>query len=98
MTRPRERPPQPEMPDLHGALCAEEGRDPEMWFDPRREGEAVAVCCACPARPRCLLFALKAPVAGVWGAAPEWARTLPSTGGLEDNSAASARHLHEDYS
>lgn len=63
-----QRPPQPDLPDLPGARCAEPGRDPEMWFDPRREAEARAVCAACPARRGCAAGrALDRGEWGVWG-------------------------------
>lgn len=61
------------LPLLPGALC--KGRDPGLWF-PAPGGSmerAKAVCRACPARARCLDWALAANERdGVWGgASPE---------------------------
>jgi WhiB family redox-sensing transcriptional regulator len=57
------------LPLLPGALCT--GRDPGLWF-PGPGGSlegAKAVCRACPARVRCLQWAVQADErAGVWGA------------------------------
>jgi WhiB family redox-sensing transcriptional regulator len=55
------------LPELPGALC--KGRDPALWF-PGQGGSlegAKAVCRACPARVRCLEWAVQADEAGVWG-------------------------------
>jgi WhiB family redox-sensing transcriptional regulator len=60
------------LPSLPGALC--KGKDPGPWF-PAGSGRftaeaAKAVCAACPARVRCLEWALEAgEVEGVWGGA-----------------------------
>jgi len=62
------------LPDMPGALC--KGEDPSVWFPfPGTVGRpsasvrrAKAVCAACPARARCLEWALKAnEIEGVWG-------------------------------
>jgi WhiB family transcriptional regulator, redox-sensing transcriptional regulator len=58
------------LPSLPGALC--KGEDPGPWFPPgagRFSAEAAkAVCAACPARVRCLEWALEVNEAeGVWG-------------------------------
>lgn len=56
------------LPVLPGALC--KGQDPDLWFsgsDGSLEA-AKAVCRACPARARCLEWAVQAGErAGVWG-------------------------------
>jgi hypothetical protein len=58
------------LPLLPDALC--KGRDPSLWF-PAPGGSmerAKTVCRACPARARCLDWALQANErAGVWGGA-----------------------------
>lgn len=43
-----------ELPDLSGALCAEEGIDPETWFvdDPVAQNVAKGYCRLCPRGPR----------------------------------------------
>jgi WhiB family redox-sensing transcriptional regulator len=61
------------LPLLPGALC--KGADPGVWFPSvngwhanRAAGRAKAVCAACPARVRCLEWALEAGESeGVWG-------------------------------
>jgi WhiB family redox-sensing transcriptional regulator len=56
------------LPVLPGALC--KGRDPRLWFPPPGGSfaRAKAFCRACPARARCLHWALQAGErAGVWG-------------------------------
>ena len=60
-------------PDLPGALCASPGADPDAWFDPAREREAVAVCASCPVRAECDEWATRTRQRwGVWGAKPRW--------------------------
>lgn len=64
-----------------GAACAQEGVDPELFFNPwddpplvrqRREREAVQVCRRCPIREACLQWSLdvREPY-GVWGGVTE---------------------------
>jgi len=61
------------LPSLPGALC--KGADPGVWFPSasgyqaaKAAGPAKAVCAACPARVRCLEWALESGEAeGVWG-------------------------------
>ena len=66
-------------PTLPGALCAQPGRDPELWYalhGPRRQNregraraeQAKAICRACPECAACLAWALEhAERVGVWG-------------------------------
>jgi WhiB family redox-sensing transcriptional regulator len=59
-------------PALAGALCANEGHDPDLWHpeNGNRAGAeaAKAVCQRCPTRDRCLQWALDAnEIHGVWG-------------------------------
>jgi hypothetical protein len=50
--------------------------DPEWWFDPQREDEAVSVCSVCPVRHDCLLEAVERDERfGVWGGVPEQQRS-----------------------
>lgn len=51
--------------DLDGNACRDE--DPDLFFDPRREAEAKAVCARCTVRAGCLQIALGHPRWGVWG-------------------------------
>jgi WhiB family redox-sensing transcriptional regulator len=61
------------LPSLPGALC--KGAGPGVWFPSatgwlaaRADTAAKAVCAACPARVRCLEWALEAgETEGVWG-------------------------------
>jgi WhiB family redox-sensing transcriptional regulator len=56
------------LPVLLGAAC--KGADPGLWFPGQGHGvgAAKAVCAACPARTRCLEWALEAgETDGVWG-------------------------------
>lgn len=57
----------------HDLALACEGEDPELFFleDPSRLKEAKAVCGRCPARTKCLAFALahetRSSRWGIWG-------------------------------
>jgi WhiB family transcriptional regulator, redox-sensing transcriptional regulator len=64
-------------PRLPGALC--KGQDPALWFPRTGQSHAkgVAVCSACPARIRCLDWAIRAgEKAGVWGGTTPEERAL----------------------
>ena len=59
-------------PSLPDALCRAEGQDPDLWHSDngnRAGAEAAkAICMRCPARARCLQWALDANEEyGVWG-------------------------------
>lgn len=50
------------------AECKKDWVDPEWFFDPLYEDEAVKVCNDCPVRDACLKHALDQPeIFGVWG-------------------------------
>lgn len=60
------------LPSLPGALCARPGQDPDFWFpangDRAGAERAKAACARCPARSRCLDWALTAGErSGIWG-------------------------------
>lgn len=65
-----------DLPVLDGAVCG--GQDPAPWF-PRAGGSAdagKALCRACPARRRCLDWALaKGEPGGTWGGTTPEERT-----------------------
>jgi len=61
-----------DLPRLDGAQCMD--TDPELWFeasdgapDPEKLAELRAICGACPSRQRCLDYATKRDMHGVWG-------------------------------
>ena len=50
------------------AACAQEGQDPDLWFDEEREDEALEICYQCPVQLECLQSKLThEDQAGVWG-------------------------------
>lgn len=87
--------------DAIGAAAAEPAcagaPDPDLWFRPRSEEEAKAVCAACPVRAECLQHAIDREEAfGVWGGLDpserrlliEYGKTLTCGGCDQDRSAA----------
>jgi WhiB family transcriptional regulator, redox-sensing transcriptional regulator len=51
---------------MDAANCV--GLDPTVFFDPRHEAEAKAICAGCEVRTECLHVALELNVAeGIWG-------------------------------
>jgi WhiB family transcriptional regulator, redox-sensing transcriptional regulator len=57
-------------PNLDGAACT--GTDPEVFYvAPELSAEAKAICRPCPARDKCLEWALRHEDWGVWGGLDE---------------------------
>ncbi|MGH3096687.1 MAG: WhiB family transcriptional regulator [Streptosporangiales bacterium] len=52
------------------------GEDPELFDFDRYELFAKAVCARCPVRQRCLDYALRHAVSGVWGGTSDAERSL----------------------
>ena len=80
-----------DLPDLPGAICATV--DPELWFSDRQPGwaeterRAKALCRSCPVVAECLAYALKEPLAGIWGGLNEAERhRLAQTPGTTDRA------------
>lgn len=69
------------MPSFDGALCAEPGIDPELFFssDVADVDAATELCWHCDARAECRAWALEHPFeagSGVWGATTASERRL----------------------
>lgn len=61
------------------AACATHP-DPDMWFthavDEQRQGDALAICRACPVKAACLDYAMSVPnLHGIWGGTTPITRT-----------------------
>ena len=66
------------------AICGSGAVDPETFFDPTREREAVTICNRCPVMQRCLTYALENNEAhGVWGGLTESQRAQLKTAKLK---------------
>jgi WhiB family transcriptional regulator, redox-sensing transcriptional regulator len=83
------------LPAMPGALCKAEGHDPDLWHPENGDRAAAeyakAVCQRCPARSRCLRWAMEANEEhGVWGGTTAPERTALRRASRRSGGQASA--------